>query len=102
MLLEKCGNSEPSESEHYLADEFTHCIRAYKPKADLLTGASVDLSSAITLVNKYCSKLPSDTFTKLTPLWRTAKIQRNGLEMYQCTLRLPINSPLKYDIVVSF
>ncbi|XP_055849068.1 endoribonuclease Dcr-1 [Episyrphus balteatus] len=99
MLLQKCANTEPSEEEHQEADKFTNCIEAYKPLPELLTGAAVDLSTAIALINKYCAKLPSDTFTKLTPLSRCAKTKRCGKDMYQYTLRLPINSPLKYDIV---
>ncbi|XP_054733232.1 endoribonuclease Dcr-1 [Anastrepha obliqua] len=99
MLLQKCANTEPSEAEHQLADYFNKCVKRYKPCEHLLTGASVDLTSSIALVNKYCSKLPSDTFTKLTALWRCTKTIRCGVEMYQYTIRLPINSPLKYDIV---
>ena len=101
MLLHKCANPEPAEAEHRWADKFSCCVEPYKPQPHLLTGASVDLSTAIALVNKYCSKLPSDTFTKLTALWRCAKCQRNDRVVYQYTVRLPINSPLKYDIVVS-
>lgn len=99
MLLQKCANTEPGEEEHQEADKFTNCIEAYKPLPELLTGAAVDLSTAIALINKYCAKLPSDTFTKLTPLARCAKTKRCGKDIYQYTLRLPINSPLKYDIV---
>lgn len=100
MLLHKCANIEPSKMEHQFADYFNKCVRRYKPCEHLLTGASVDLTSSIALVNKYCSKLPSDTFTKLTALWRCTKTMRCGAEVYQYTIRLPINSPLKYDIVV--
>ncbi|XP_067618783.1 endoribonuclease Dcr-1 [Eurosta solidaginis] len=99
MLLQRCANTEPPEAEHHLADTYNKCIKCYKPLEYLLTGASVDLTTSIALVNKYCSKLPSDTFTKLTALWRCAKSMRRGVAVYQYTLRLPINSPLKYDIV---
>ncbi|XP_075148746.1 endoribonuclease Dcr-1 [Haematobia irritans] len=99
MLLQNCANTEPAESEHREADIFNNCIKPYKPLDKLLTGAYVDLSNSIALVNKYCAKLPSDTFTKLTPLWRCSRTERNGITMYQYNLRLPINSPLKYDII---
>lgn len=101
LLLSKCANTEPAEVEQLQADRFTSCISAYQPKPDLSTGASVDLGTAIALVNKYCARLPSDTFTKLTALWRCASSEREGITLYQYTLRLPINSPLKHDIVVS-
>ncbi|XP_052746238.1 endoribonuclease Dcr-1 [Bicyclus anynana] len=66
--------------------------------------ASVDLNSAIALINRYCGKLPSDTFTRLTPQWWTEQVRlpdRHG-EMttaYICTLRMPLNCPVKYNIV---
>ncbi|EDW23737.1 GL23778 [Drosophila persimilis] len=99
MLLSKCANTEPPEQEQQEAERFNSCLAAYRPKPQLLTGASVDLSTAIALVNKYCARLPSDTFTKLTALWRCAQSERSGVTLYQYTLRLPINSPLKHDIV---
>ncbi|XP_068155954.1 LOW QUALITY PROTEIN: endoribonuclease Dcr-1 [Drosophila tropicalis] len=99
MLLSKCANTEPPELEQRQAERFTSCLSAYRPKPQLLTGASVDLGTAIALVNKYCARLPSDTFTKLTALWRCSSTQRNGITLYQYTIRLPINSPLKHDIV---
>ncbi|KAH8381846.1 hypothetical protein KR009_000631 [Drosophila setifemur] len=99
MLLSKCANTEPPEQEQREAERFNACLAAYRPKPHLLTGASVDLGSAIALVNKYCARLPSDTFTKLTALWRCTKNERAGVSLYQYTLRLPINSPLKRDIV---
>lgn len=99
MLLNKCANTEPTLEEHLQADKFNCCLEPFKPLPDKLTGACVDLSGSIALVNKYCAKLPSDTFTKLTPLWRCAKTYRNGHHLYSYTIRLPINSPLKYDII---
>lgn len=102
MLLRNCDNIEPKETELSHADKFTSCLLPYKPINNLIDGPSVNLGTAIALVNKYCAKLPSDTFTKLTPLWRCSKTIRNSAELFQCTLRLPINSPVKHDIVVSF
>ncbi|XP_017052543.1 endoribonuclease Dcr-1 [Drosophila ficusphila] len=99
MLLSKCANTEPPEQEQKDAERFSACLAAYRPKPHLLTGASVDLGSAIALVNKYCARLPSDTFTKLTALWRCTRSEREGVTVFQYTLRLPINSPLKHDIV---
>lgn len=102
MLLSKCNNKEPPDNEIHEAELFTSCLAPYQPVSDKPDRGSVNLSTAILLVNKYCAKLPSDTFTKLTPLWRCARTQRNGIDYYQYTIRLPINSPLKQDIMVSF
>lgn len=99
MLIRKCENVEPPESEFQHAEQFTSLFKPYKPLEDIADGASVNLSNAIQLVNKYCAKLPSDTFTKLTALWRCARTIRNGVNLYQYTIRLPINSPLKQDVV---
>lgn len=99
LLLNKCANNEPTPEEHMQADKYNCCLEPFKPLSEKLTAPSVDLSGSIALVNKYCAKLPSDTFTKLTPLWRCASTYRNGHLLYSYTIRLPINSPLKYDIV---
>ncbi|CAK1554282.1 unnamed protein product [Leptosia nina] len=65
--------------------------------------ASVDLNSAIALINRYCGKLPSDTFTRLAPQWWIEEVQlpANGelKPAYICTLRMPLNCPVKYNIV---
>ncbi|KAM3955211.1 LOW QUALITY PROTEIN: endoribonuclease Dcr-1 [Aphomia sociella] len=67
--------------------------------------ASVDLSTAIPLINRYCAKLPSDTFTRLAPQWWIEEVQlpvQGSVETkkaYICTLRLPLNCPVKYNIV---
>ncbi|XP_062536694.1 endoribonuclease Dcr-1 isoform X2 [Armigeres subalbatus] len=101
LLLRKCENMEPPERDQHYADCFNQYLEPYRPLS-LETDEnsnSVGLANAIQMINKYCAKLPSDTFTKLTPLWRGAKTVRNGYELYQCTIRMPINSPLKKDIV---
>lgn len=99
MLLSKCNNIEPPEAEIVQADHLSTCLQPYRPLHDDENKPFVSLSTAILLVNKYCAKLPSDTFTKLTALWRCARTQRNGVDLYQYTIRLPINSPLKQDIL---
>lgn len=101
-LLKSCANQEPTNADLNEADLYTNFIKPYIP-----TNAhdphihNVSLANAIVLVNKYCSKLPSDTFTKLTPLWRCMTTERDGKTFYQYTVRLPINSPVKQDIYVS-
>lgn len=101
ILLEKCSNQEPTLQEFTEADFYTNLIKPYKPiKLDDSNTPFVNLANAIVLVNKYCAKLPSDTFTKLTPLWRCIKNCRGSKIYYQYTVRLPINSPVKQDIYV--
>lgn len=98
MLLRKCENKEPPANEFNHADKFTHLIEPYQPSC-VSGSVAVNLSTAISLINKYCAKLPSDTFTKLTPIWRCCKTLRNDNFVYQYTLRLPLNSSMKYDIL---
>lgn len=98
MLLRKCENKEPPLNEFLHADKYTHLIESYQPSS-VPGSVAVNLSTAISLINKYCAKLPSDTFTKLTPIWRCCKALRNGNFVYQYTLRLPLNSSMKYDIL---
>lgn len=101
ILLSKCSNQEPTLQELTEADFYTNLIRPYKPiESDDSNTPCVNLANAIVLVNKYCAKLPSDTFTKLTPLWRCIKTKRGDKTYYQYTVRLPINSPVKQDIYV--
>ncbi|KRT79896.1 helicase [Oryctes borbonicus] len=92
-LLRRCYSLEPDEQEKSEADRYTPAINPYQPTEE--SGSpNVTLSSAIQLVNKYCAKLPSDTFTRLTPIWEISE-RADG---YVCTLRLPINSPVKQTV----
>ncbi|KAF2884859.1 hypothetical protein ILUMI_21336 [Ignelater luminosus] len=93
-LLRRCRGLEPDEDEELEADRFSSCVPIYQPLKEP-DAPSVTFSTAIALVNRYCAKLPSDTFTRLTPLWDITKVADN----YICTLRLPINSPVKQKIM---
>ncbi|KAG8041648.1 hypothetical protein G9C98_002941 [Cotesia typhae] len=94
ILLQKCTNNEPTEKEEIEADLYSDLIPSYQPLQSE-TRAIVTFNSAISLINRYCAKLPSDTFTRLTPDWSTNEIIIHNNLYYQCSLRLPINSPLK-------
>ncbi|XP_003706496.2 endoribonuclease Dcr-1 isoform X1 [Megachile rotundata] len=96
-LLIKCSNNEPSEEEENEADMYAAMIPHYKPLSED-DAPKVTFNSAISLVNRYCAKLPSDTFTRLTPEWSIEQINLDNMPMYVCSLRLPINSPVKYAV----
>ena len=93
-LLKRCNSLEPNEKETLEADQYTTLCESYQPLPEP-GSVCVNLSTSIQLINKYCAKLPSDTFTKLTPLWDI--LERNG--RFTCSLRLPINSPVKQTVV---
>ncbi|XP_012286436.1 endoribonuclease Dcr-1 [Orussus abietinus] len=97
VLLRKSTNKEPSEEEEIEADKYANMIPHYKP-LESEDAPSVSFNSAISLVNRYCAKLPSDTFTRLTPEWSIEPTTVEGTKMFVCSLRLPINSPVKYVI----
>ncbi|CAL1675268.1 unnamed protein product [Lasius platythorax] len=99
-LLLKCSNKELTEEEENEADMYAAMIPHYKP-LDGDDAPKVTFNSAISLVNRYCAKLPSDTFTRLTPEWSVETVNIHDTAMYICSLRLPINSPLKY-VVTSY
>ncbi|KAK9499033.1 hypothetical protein O3M35_003549 [Rhynocoris fuscipes] len=98
ILLNRSSNDEPSAEEEKDADAYNQCVPEYKPLSGE-TDPKVTLSTAIALVNRYCAKLPSDTFTRLTPLWSTKPINYLEQLMYYTIVRLPINSPIKEDII---
>uniref|UniRef100_A0AAF5CWV1 Endoribonuclease Dicer n=1 Tax=Strongyloides stercoralis TaxID=6248 RepID=A0AAF5CWV1_STRER len=52
------------------------------------TGAKVSLSNSISIINKYCQKLPCDNFTVLSP---TPEIIVNDDKTFECSLLLPAN-----------
>ncbi|KAK0177678.1 hypothetical protein PV328_001707 [Microctonus aethiopoides] len=97
ILLQKCSSNEPNESDEIEADLYSNMIPCYQPLPNE-NGTMVSFNSAISLINRYCAKLPSDTFTRLTPEWFTHQINIKNTEMFTCSLRLPINSPVKYVI----
>ncbi|KAE8573160.1 Putative dicer-1 [Halyomorpha halys] len=96
LLLKRISTPEASDQEESEANAYTNAIPPYKP---LENCPGVNMASSIMLVNKYCAKLPSDTFTRLTPTWSIGEVLFEGKLMYYCTVRLPINSPVKQDIV---
>uniref|UniRef100_A0A1I7U3K6 Dicer-2 n=1 Tax=Caenorhabditis tropicalis TaxID=1561998 RepID=A0A1I7U3K6_9PELO len=64
------------------------------------TQATVKMSNAIALVNRYCAKLPSDIFTRLVPQSTIIPTEENGVTKYCAELLLPINSPIKRAILL--
>ncbi|CAK8683082.1 unnamed protein product [Clavelina lepadiformis] len=65
--------------------------------------ATANLQNAIKIVNRYCSRLPSDPFTYLSPhcdiTEEVCTDYFGNQAMYQCTLQLPINSHVREPIL---
>ncbi|XP_037302645.1 endoribonuclease Dicer-like [Manduca sexta] len=106
LVCNKCTGVKPCASAECLCvngSDVKTDVR-YEVKSDAEVVASVDLNTAIALINRYCGKLPSDTFTRLAPQWWMETVQlpdESGTHRtaYICTLRLPLNCPVKYNIV---
>lgn len=100
ILLERSHVEDTTIEEEVDAAYADSLKPAYKPLV-AEDAPRVTMSTAIALVNRYCAKLPSDTFTRLTPISSMAEIETEGSEetLYSCSLRLPINSPLRRCIV---
>ncbi|CAB3385914.1 Hypothetical predicted protein [Cloeon dipterum] len=96
LLLSRCHNNEPDEEDEQQADALCSLVEPFNPSGDRNRG-SIATCGAMALVNRYCAKLPSDTFTRLTPLWCYEEV--NG--RVRCRLRLPINSPFKKEVAGS-
>ncbi|CAD5226751.1 unnamed protein product [Bursaphelenchus xylophilus] len=62
------------------------------------TGARVTYSSAVSHINRYCSKLPSDIFTRLVPQLNIIPVEYGNRNLYKAELLLPINAPVKHAI----
>ncbi|KAK3597389.1 hypothetical protein CHS0354_040114 [Potamilus streckersoni] len=80
-----------------LTSDIDNLLPPYATSTDS-DASRVTLSSAIMLVNKYCAKLPSDTFTHLTPACVIQTISKGNSMAYCAKLRLPINSPIKQEV----
>lgn len=72
----------------------------YKPYPAKNSRNPATVWKSIMIVNRYCSKLPSDSFTKLSPEWNVKEIiEPDGSKSYYSELRLPVNSPERQIIV---
>ncbi|CAD5218774.1 unnamed protein product [Bursaphelenchus okinawaensis] len=92
-LLMSYWPSSENEIDSYLLE--TNSNEEYVVES---TGARVTLSSAVGLINRYCSKLPSDIFTRLVPQVNVKCIPRGSYNFFEAELLLPINAPVKHAI----
>ncbi|CAG2169667.1 unnamed protein product [Oppiella nova] len=60
----------------------------------ITTGATISTRTAISLLYRYCGKLPSDSFTKLIPNFEISGVH----SPYTSSVKLPLNCPLKTQI----
>ncbi|KAM7288423.1 endoribonuclease Dcr-1 [Ixodes scapularis] len=101
ILLER-SHVEDTTLDEEVDPAFADSLKPpYKP-LEAEDAPKVSMSTAIALVNRYCAKLPSDTFTRLTPTSSMTEVNVEGdrdTTLYRCSLHLPINSPLKRCIV---
>uniref|UniRef100_W5KTV6 ribonuclease III n=1 Tax=Astyanax mexicanus TaxID=7994 RepID=W5KTV6_ASTMX len=95
ILRNKCSKS--AECNDYEVDSVLdddNILPPYVLRTDD-GGPRVTINTAIGHINRYCARLPSDPFTHLAPKCKTAELKAS---VYQSTLFLPINSPLREPI----
>nr|AQX45494.1 Dicer-1 [Artemia franciscana] len=127
VLIRRCTNDDYCHEDDVLSKILDLPIAPYAPFGE--NGAKIVADDAIHLINRYCAKLPSDVFTRLTAMWTIEEkmsdmpsiILNESLESYclnsttlikvksrydylkskevRCRLRLPINSPLRDEVV---
>jgi len=112
ILMLKFKNNLENEDEDKLKElnvdikEIEKQMPVFEPEVISSSKKSVRTANTqicIAVINRYCSKLPSDSFTKLFPRWKlNEKLDENGLKLYQCEISLPINSPIRYEIKGDF
>lgn len=74
--------------------------KIYPPYPNKNSKSPATIWRSIGIINKYCTKLPSDSFTKLSPDWHLNMSQGdNGSILYHYEVRLPINSPVRQSII---
>lgn len=62
-------------------------------------GGRLTATSAISLLNRYCSMLPHDHFTIITPMWiKETVTNKHGFDCNLVTIVLPIACPIKEEI----
>uniref|UniRef100_A0A8C2H565 ribonuclease III n=1 Tax=Cyprinus carpio TaxID=7962 RepID=A0A8C2H565_CYPCA len=92
ILRNKCSKSaECSEFELEPVTDDDNVLPPYVLRSED-GGPRVTINTAIGHVNRYCARLPSDPFTHLAPKCKTVELKTG---VYQSTLFLPINSPLR-------
>lgn len=73
---------------------------AYEPYPSKNSKNPATIWRSIGIINKYCTKLPSDSFTKLSPEWCIKELNSTDNSIrYYCEIRLPINSPVRQTII---
>ncbi|KAF9277388.1 Dicer-like protein 1 [Mortierella alpina] len=68
-----------------------HELAGVETKYIIETGARVTFASAVALVHQYCSSLPGDSYTRLTPVFEIGPDTMAG--KWRCLLTMPPNAP---------
>ncbi|KAL7053794.1 hypothetical protein AAHC03_026811 [Spirometra sp. Aus1] len=119
LLIQRCRGFRLFRNEHNVTSTVAAKVLQSSTSVDAVPLQCAP-SKAISLINQYCARLPSDFLTSLTPRWRlleakaneidftlledtkscgqdadktTFGADKNSVTLYQCSLRLPINSP---------
>ncbi|CAL1687755.1 unnamed protein product [Lasius platythorax] len=76
---------------------YAYEIKPYVVKHDD-NDSCITETSAINLLNMYCSTLMKSKFVRLVPIWKVYKTESHDGTLFQITLKLPSVSPLKTEV----
>ncbi|GAB6029285.1 Endoribonuclease Dicer, variant 3 [Chamberlinius hualienensis] len=95
ILLSRCNSREIPVDEEVDLKSADYLLQPFYSNP-IASEVHVKMSSAISVVNRYCARLPSDTFTRLVPHCNIF----HSVDYLTChaVLQLPINSPIKVSI----
>lgn len=99
----KQSGPDPEDNPEIIDSINDLCPPKYKaPYPSENTRNAATIWNSISTIYKYCARLPSDSFTKLSPEW-TIKEHPTGTsqakKLYYCEVRLPINSPVRQTVI---
>ncbi|XP_059607608.1 endoribonuclease Dcr-2 [Phlebotomus argentipes] len=93
LLIGKCVDRDlPS------AEEIDNDMRGDLKVFTTPKGAKLTDTSAIALLNRYCTTLPQDGFTVAAPDLQCEELMIKGVKKYRISLTLPSQSPVKDEI----
>lgn len=96
LILNSNSKKVDEQEETTLMEALEKDFEPY-PSKSLKNPATIWRS--VNIINKYCSKLPRDSFTKLLPEWEVHTLANSNPQEFYCEIRLPINSPVRQKII---
>ncbi|XP_076245317.1 endoribonuclease Dcr-2 [Calliopsis andreniformis] len=102
LVGKTCYRQQPTKDE-IEKELYTCTIEPYSVVDTNGVKSSITEQSAISLINMYCAQLLNSKFVYLAPIWILHKsnkdVSDNSNSSYKVSLKLPIVSPLKNEVI---